>query len=79
MKTKIFLLFILVGSGLFYSCDNDDDDLVVSDKHTAAFNSLYPQAQNVSWEKKGITMLPIFGEVICTRKPKPGLMMQPNG
>ena len=52
MKTKLFLLALIMMSFAFYSC-NDDDNMNVSKEFEGAFNSLYPDAKNVSWERKG--------------------------
>jgi len=52
MKTKLFLLISVIGSMAFYGCD-DDDNLNVSKEYESKFNSMYPNAERVSWEKKG--------------------------
>ncbi len=52
MKTRFFLIVLLMGSVFsLYSCDDDDnytpDDVVVN-----AFKARYPEASRVEWETK---------------------------
>ncbi len=52
MKTNVWIMMaIACGSFAFTACDDDDDNRIAPDSVvTKAFDSLYPNAQRVSWE-----------------------------
>ena len=56
MKTKIYGLFLaLLGAVVWTSCDNDDDDIRVSDVPKAVLNTLeakFPNVSRAEWENK---------------------------
>lgn len=56
MKTKIFGLFwALLGVVTFTGCDNDDDDIRVSDVPNAVMNTFeakFPNVSRAEWENK---------------------------
>lgn len=54
MKRKIFLWILLSGSMGLYNCKKDNDKITVPEIYQKAFTAMYPEAQDIKWEKKGI-------------------------
>lgn len=51
MKTKLFLLIVvLISSMVFIGCKNDDDEFVPNDKVQKEFQTRYPNAKDLTWE-----------------------------
>lgn len=54
MKAKILLLAVMLGGFALYGCDSDDNKKTeASAKYQEALKAKHPNAQQISWEKKG--------------------------
>ncbi|WP_294481450.1 PepSY-like domain-containing protein [uncultured Bacteroides sp.] len=55
-KLSAWAVVVMLAAFSFSACDDDDDDdtLVPPSNIAVALNQLYPAAQNVEWEMKGV-------------------------